>query len=100
MLGQSTWDARHVRWVPGENVPILVSIAGLNCVPMEAVFVGFVGWTWNLNISFAGLNEVDLGRLSSITSSLSTVARSVVNSSTARASDNAYRASAAVLFSA
>ena len=54
------------------------SIAGLNCVPMEAIFMGSVGWTWNLTISSAGLNEVDLGRLSSITSSLSMVARSVV----------------------
>ena len=65
---------------------------------MEAVFVGSVGWTWNLTISSAGLNEVDLGRLSSITSSLSMVARSVVNSSAARASDNASRASAAIFF--
>ena len=60
------------------------SIVGLNCVPMEAIFVGSVGWTWNLTISSVGLNEVDLGRLSSITSSLSTVARSVVSSSAAR----------------
>ena len=77
----------------------VASVAGLNCVPMEAVFMGSVGWTWNLTISSAGLNEVDLGHLSSITSSLSTVERSVVNSSAARASDNASRASVAVLFS-
>ena len=74
------------------------SIVGLNCVPMEAVFVGSVGWTWNWTISSAGLNEVDLGCLSSITSSLSIVACSVVSSSAARASDNASRASATVLF--
>ena len=67
---------------------------------MEAVFVGSVGWTWNLTISSAGLKEVDLDLLSSITSSLSTVERIVVNSSAERASDNASRASAAVLFSA
>ena len=53
-----------------------------------------------MTISSAGLNEVDLGRLSSIMSSLSTVERSVVNSSAVRASDNASRARAAVLFSA
>ena len=76
------------------------SIAGFNCVPMEAVFVGSVGWTWNLTISSVRLNEVDLGCLSSIMSFVSTVALSVVNSSAARASDNAYRASVAVLFSA
>ena len=35
------------------------------------------------------LNEVDLGRLSSITSSLSKVARNIVNSSAARALDSA-----------
>ena len=58
--------------------------------------MGSVGWTWNLTISSAGLNEVYLGLLSSITSSLSTVERSVVSSSAARASDNASRASAAV----
>ena len=84
----------------GRKFHSAASIVGLNCVPMEAVFVGSVGWTWNLTISSAGLNEVDLGRLSSITSSLSSVVRIVVNSSAARASDNASRASAAVLFSA
>ncbi|KRX69996.1 hypothetical protein T12_15182, partial [Trichinella patagoniensis] len=52
------------------------STAGFNCAPMEAVFVGSVGWTWNLTISSAGLKEVDLDLLSSITSSLSTVERS------------------------
>ena len=66
---------------------------------MDVVFVGSVGWTWNLTISSAGLKEVDLGRLSSITSSLSTVERSAVNSSAARALDNASRARDAVLFS-
>ena len=76
------------------------SVAGFSCAPIDAVFVGSVGWTWNLTISSAGLKEVDLGCLSSITSSLSTVERSVVNSSVVRASDNASRASAAVLFSA
>ena len=74
------------------------STVGFNCAPMEAVFVGSVGWTWNLTISSAGLKEVDLGRLSSITSSLSTEEHSAVNSSAARASDNASRASATVLF--
>ena len=53
-----------------------------------------------MTISSDGLKEVDLDLLSSITSSLSTVERSAVSSSTARASDNASRASAAVLFSA
>ena len=76
------------------------STAGFNCAPMEAVFVGSVGWTWNLTISSAGLKEVDLDLLSSITSSLSTMERRVVNSSVERALDNASRASAAVLFSA
>ena len=52
------------------------STSGFNCAPMEAVFVRSVGWTWNLTISSAGLKEVDLDLLSSITSSLSTVERS------------------------
>ena len=52
-----------------------------------------------MTISSAGLKEVDLDLLSSITSSLSTVEHSAVSSSAARASDNASRASAAVLFS-
>ena len=51
-------------------------------------------------ISFAGLKDVDLGLLVRITSSLSTVDRSVVNSSAAKVSARAPRASAAVLFSA
>ena len=76
------------------------STSGFNCAPMEAVFVGSVGWTWNLTISSAGLKEVDLDLLSSITSSLFTVERSAVSSSAARASDRASRANAAVLFSA
>ena len=75
-------------------------ILGFSCAPINYVLVGSVGWTWNLTISFAGLKEVYLGRLSSITSSLSTVAHSVVSYSAARASDNASRARAAVLFSA
>ena len=50
--------------------------------------------------SSAGLKEVDLGHLSKITSSLSTVERTAVNSSAARDSDNASRARDAVLFSA
>ena len=62
--------------------------------------MGSVGWTWNLTISSAGLKEVDLDLLSSITSSLFTVERSVVSSSAARASDSASQANAAVLFSA
>ena len=64
---------------------------------MDVVFLGSVEWTWNLNISSAGLNEVDLGHLSRITSSLSTLEHSAVNSSAARASDSARRASDAVL---
>ena len=47
----------------------------------------------------AGLKEVDLDLLSSITSSLPTVERNAVNSSATRALDNASRASVAVLFS-
>ena len=74
------------------------STAGFNYAPMEAILLGFVGWTWNLTISSAGLKEVDLDLLSSITSSLSTLERNAVNSSAARASDNASRARAAVLF--
>ena len=54
------------------------STSAFNCAPMEAVFVGSVGWTWNLTISSAWLKEVDLDLLSSITSSLSTVERSAV----------------------
>ena len=80
------------------NYRSVASTSGFNCALLEAVFVGSVGWTWNLTILSAGLKEVDLGRLSSITSSLSTVERSEVSSSAARASDNASRASAAVLF--
>ena len=76
------------------------STSGLNCAPMEAIFVLSVGWTWNLTISSAGLKEVDLDLLSSITLSLSTMERNTVSSSAARASDNASRASAVVLFSA
>ena len=57
------------------------STSGFSCAPTEAVFVGSIGWTWNLTISSAGLKEVDLGRLSSITSSLSTMERSAINSS-------------------
>ena len=76
------------------------STVGSNCAPMDAVFLGSVGWTWNLTISSAGLKEVDLGHLSRITSSLSTMERNAVNSSAARASDNASRARDAVLFSA
>ena len=76
------------------------STSGFNCALMEAIFVGSIGWTWNLTISSAGLKEVDLDLLSSITSSLFTMERSTVSSSAARASDSASRASAAVLFSA
>ena len=83
-----------------KNSRSAASIVGFNYVPMEAVFVGSVGWTWNFTISSADLKEVDLGHLSSITSFLSIVERSIVNSSAVRASDNASRASAAVLFSA
>ena len=59
---------------------------------MDTVFLGSVGWTWNLTISSAGLKEVDLGRFSRITSSPSIVERSAVNSLAVRASDNASRA--------
>ena len=48
---------------------------GFNCAPMEAVFVGSVGWTWNLTISSAGLKEVDFDLLSSTKLSLFTVER-------------------------
>ena len=74
------------------------STSGFNCAPMEAVFVGSVGWTWNFTISSARLKEVDLDLLSSITLSLFTVERNTVSSSAARASDSASRASAAVFF--
>ena len=77
-----------------------VSTVWSSCAPIDVVFLGSVGWTWNLTISSAGLKEEDLGHLSRITSSLSIVERSAVNSSAARASDNASRARDAVLFSA
>ena len=83
-----------------KNARSTASIVGFSSAPMDAVFVESVGWTWNLTISSAGLKEVDLDRLLSITSSLSNVERNAVNSSVARASDNALRARAAVLFSA
>ena len=83
-----------------KNSRSAASVVGFSCAPMDAVFVGSVGWTWNLTISSAGLKEVDLGILSSITSSLSTVERNAVNYSAARASDNASRARDAFLFSA
>ena len=67
---------------------------------MDVVFLGSVGWTWNLTISSACLKEVDLGLLSRITPSLSTVERSAVNSLAARASDSSCRARDVVLFSA
>ena len=67
---------------------------------MDAVFLGSIRWTWNLIISSTGLNEVDLERLSRITSSLSTVERGAVNYSAVRASDSASKARDAVLFSA
>ena len=76
------------------------STSGFNCAPMEAVLLGSVGWTWNLTISSAGLKDVDLDLLSSITSSLLTVERSAVSYLAAKASDSASRANAAVLFSA
>ena len=76
------------------------SVVGFSCAPMDAVFVGSVGWTWNLTISSAGLQEVDLGLLSSITSSLSIVERSAVSSSAARASDNASRECGGFIFDA
>ena len=82
-----------------KNARSAASTVGSSYVPMDVVFVESVGWTWNLTISFAGLKEVDLDHLSSITSSLSTVERNAGNSSAARASDNASRAKAAVLFS-
>ena len=75
-------------------------LVGSSCVLIDVVFLGSVGWTWNLTISSASLKEVDLGHLSKITSSLSTIERNAVNSLAARASDNASRASDVVLFSA
>src|SRR4051812_28971444 len=77
-----------------------VSTSGFSRAPMEAVLLGSVGWTWNLTISSAGLKDVDLDLLSSITSSLFTVDRSAASSSAAKVSDSASRANAAVLFSA
>ena len=71
------------------NACSVASIVGSRCAPMDAVFVESIGWTWNLTISSAGLKDVDLDRLWINTSSLSTVERNVVNSSAARASDNA-----------
>ena len=82
------------------NARSAASTVGFSCAPIDAVFLGSVGSTLNLTISSAGLKEVDLGRLSRITSSLSTIERSVVNSSAVRASDSASRARDAVLFSA
>ena len=82
------------------NARSAASIVGSSYAPLDAVFVESVGWTWNLTISSASLKEVDLGRLSSTTSSLSTVEHNAVNSSVARASDSASRARAAVFFSA
>ena len=81
-----------------KNSRSAASIVGFSCAPMDAVFVESIGRTWNLTISSTSLKEVDLDRLSSITSSLSTVERSVVSFSAARASDNASRASAAFYF--
>ena len=49
-----------------KNALSAASTSGLSCAPMEAVFVVSVGWTWNLTISSAGLKEVDLDLLSSI----------------------------------
>src|SRR4051812_36031430 len=74
--------------------------SGFSLAPMEAVLLGSVGWTWNLTISSAGLKDVDLDLLSSITSSLLSVDRSAVGSSAAKVSDSASRANAVVLFSA
>ena len=92
MLGKPVWDSWHVSRMPGEmsqfsrkNSRSAASVVGFSCAPLDPVFVGSVGWTWNLTISSAGLKEVDLGRLSSITSSLSTMERSVVSSSAVRA---------------
>ena len=68
-----------------KNACSAASIVGFSCAPMDVVFVESVGWTWNLTISSAGLKEVDLDRLSSITSSLSIVERSAVSSSAVRA---------------
>ena len=66
------------------NTCSVASTVGSSCAPMDVVFEESVGWTWNLTISFAGFKEVDLDRLSSITSSLSTVERNAVNSSATR----------------
>ena len=100
MLGMSEGCQAKITQFSRRKSRSAASIVGFSCVPMEAVFEGSVRWTWNLTISSVGLKEVDLGHLSSITSSLSTFARSAVSSSAARASDNASRAKAAVLFSA
>src|SRR4051812_10524783 len=52
-----------------KNSRSAASTVGFNCAPMDAVFVGSVGWTWNLTISYVGLKDVDLDLLSSIMSS-------------------------------
>ena len=98
ILGMSEGCQVKMSQLSRKNAHSAASVVGFSCAPMDAVFVGSVGWTWNLTISSAGLKEVDLGLLLSITSSLSTVERSAVSSSAARASDNASRASAEVLF--
>ena len=74
------WQAK-ISQFSHKNACSATSIVGFSCAPMDAVFVESVGWTWNLTISSAGLKEVDLDRLLSITSSLSIVESSAVNSS-------------------
>ena len=93
------WQAKMSQF-SRRNSRSAASASGFSRAPIEAILLGSVGWTWNLTISSTGLKDVDLDLLSSITSSLSIVERSAVNSSAVRASDKASRARDAVLFSA
>ena len=96
--GMSEGCQANISQFSRRNSHSAVSTVGSSCAPIDVVFLGSVGWTWNLTISSAGLKEVDLGRLSKITSSLSTMENNAVNSLATRASDNASRESDAVLF--
>src|SRR3954471_20884716 len=100
ILGMSEGCQVKISQFSCRNSRSAASTSGFSRAPMEAVLLGFVGWTWNFTISSAGLKDVDLDLLSSITSSLLTVERSAVSSSATKASDSASRANAALLFSA
>ena len=100
MSGMSEGCQAKISQFSRRNVRRAASIAGSSYAMIDAILLGSVRCTWNFTIYSAGLKEVDLDLLSKITSSLSTVDHRVVNSSAARASDNASRAKDAVLFSA